>query len=85
MIKNNLTKKNKIYRYGGDEFAVVSQGMTEEDLNNIFENVNIELKNKENEFLIYSFLKSFSVIIGIPRDFAFLFFDDELSLSLLIR
>ena len=59
VIKNNLTKKNKIYRYGGDEFAVVSQGMTEEDLNNIFENVNIELKT-------YDYRISYGIYRHVP-------------------
>lgn len=44
VLKKNLPGSCKIYRYGGDEFAVVTRAMTVEELNRIFETVNTELK-----------------------------------------
>lgn len=42
-IKKNLCKRCKLYRYGGDEFTIVSRGISAEQVEKLFESINKDL------------------------------------------
>ena len=60
VLKKNLPGNCKIYRYGGDEFAVVTRALAEEELTRVFETVNAELKT-------YDYRISYGIHKHIPR------------------
>lgn len=45
-IKTNLLPGCRIYRYGGDEFAVISQKVSAEDVEGMFEKINEQLSHE---------------------------------------
>ncbi|MCQ2577175.1 MAG: EAL domain-containing protein [Treponema sp.] len=42
-IKSHLLKNSKVFRYGGDEFAIICRGASSEDLEIMFEDINEDL------------------------------------------
>lgn len=46
-IKSHLPKGCKLYRFGGDEFVVISRKSTIDELTTVFESINNELANNE--------------------------------------
>jgi len=46
-VKKHLTKGCKLYRYGGDEFVVISKKDNPDKLTEVFENINSELAKEE--------------------------------------
>lgn len=46
-LRENLLKGCRLYRYGGDEFAIISVGQSDEKINKMFENVNKLLEEKD--------------------------------------
>lgn len=51
-MRKYIPKKCRLYRFGGDEFAVISRGLNEEQLNAIFNKVN-EALEKVNQRISY--------------------------------
>ncbi len=46
-VKEHLLKRCRMYRYGGDEFVILSRKATKEEITQMFEDINKELKNKD--------------------------------------
>lgn len=44
VIKKKIDKKSKVYRYGGDEFTVITRGRSVADMEALFESINADLE-----------------------------------------
>lgn len=47
VIKKKIDKKSKVYRYGGDEFTIITRGRSVGDLEALFESINDELETMD--------------------------------------